>query len=371
MPLNNSQSITESDSGTQPNRFQPLTFSGAAVDYFKIHFVNLLLSIITIGLYVPWARVRHRRFFYSNTRILGDGIDYLARGIDLLKGWLIAMAVLISYNILPMIDNEYAVFQLGYTGALILLAPWAINKSLQFNARNLVWRDVRFKWDGTYLGVAIYLFLGPLLGILSFGLLLPIFSRLMSHYIAKHYSFSTTRFTIETSLANFYKAALAAVGVFIGVVIVVAVPVALYLFFAGNGEQGLTSVFAHSQGTIITAIFAGQLVFIGLIMAVTTYYRAVTRNLMVNGLALGDDIRFRSDISAIRLVVITLQNAVVSILSLSLLWPWAQVRKYRYMVDNTWLRPNGDLDHFIDQQQAKSSALGDALSEAGGIEISI
>jgi len=371
MPHNDSQNITESDAATLPNRFQPLTFSGTAGDYFKIHFVNLFLSIITIGLYVPWARVRHRRFFYSNTRILGDGIDYLARGIDLLKGWLIAMAVLISYNILPMIDNEYAVFQLGYTGALILLAPWAINKSLQFNARNLVWRDVRFKWDGTYFGVAIYLFLGPLIGLLSFGLLLPIFSRLMRHYIAKHYSFGTTRFTIETSLADFYKAALAAVGVFIGVVMVVAIPVALYLFFTGNGKQGLTSVFAHSQGTIITLIFGGQLLFIGLIMAVTTYYRAVTRNLMVTGLALGDDIRFRSDISAVRLVVITLQNAVLSILSLSLLWPWAQVRKYRYMVDNTWVRPNGDLDHFIDQQQANSSALGDALSEAGGIEISI
>ena len=371
MPHNDSQNITESNPGTLPNRFQPLTFSGTAGDYFKIHFVNLFLSIITIGLYVPWARVRHRRFFYSNTRILGDGIDYLARGIDLLKGWLIAMAVLISYNILPIIDNEYAVFQLGYTGALILLAPWAINKSLQFNARNLVWRDVRFKWDGTYFGVAIYLFLGPLIGLLSFGLLLPIFSRLMRHYIAKHYSFGTTRFTIETSLTDFYKAALAAVGVFIGVVMVIAIPVALYLFFTGNGEQGLTSVFAHSQGTIITLIFGGQLLFIGLIMAVTTYYRAVTRNLMVTGLALGDDIRFRSDISAFRLVVITLQNAVLSILSLSLLWPWAQVRKYRYMVDNTWVRPNGDLDHFIDQQQANSSALGDALSEAGGIEISI
>ena len=73
-------------------RFEKLEFTGTAWSYFKIYFINILLTLLTLGLYVPWARVRRRRYFYSNTRIMGDGIDYLATGFDLLKGWLLVLA---------------------------------------------------------------------------------------------------------------------------------------------------------------------------------------------------------------------------------------------------------------------------------------
>lgn len=37
-----------------------LRFSGSGGEYFRVWIVNLLLSIVTLGLYTPWARRRTR-----------------------------------------------------------------------------------------------------------------------------------------------------------------------------------------------------------------------------------------------------------------------------------------------------------------------
>ncbi|MFT6387486.1 MAG: hypothetical protein ACJAUP_000857 [Cellvibrionaceae bacterium] len=42
-----------------------LRFEGKGFEYFKIWMVNILLTIVTLGLYYPWAKVRHLRYFYG------------------------------------------------------------------------------------------------------------------------------------------------------------------------------------------------------------------------------------------------------------------------------------------------------------------
>ncbi|MDR3346857.1 MAG: DUF898 domain-containing protein, partial [Campylobacteraceae bacterium] len=37
-------------------------FRGNATDFFAIWFVNLLLSLITLGIYSPWAKVRNNQY---------------------------------------------------------------------------------------------------------------------------------------------------------------------------------------------------------------------------------------------------------------------------------------------------------------------
>lgn len=45
----------------------PIEFHGTAKEYFGIWIVNVLLSIITLGVYGAWAKVRDRKYFYGNT----------------------------------------------------------------------------------------------------------------------------------------------------------------------------------------------------------------------------------------------------------------------------------------------------------------
>ena len=114
---------------------------------------------------------------------------------------------------------------------------------------------------------------------------------------------------------------------------------------------------------------AGLLLFI--LFAITgSYYRALTRNIMVGSLRLQSGIRFRSLVSGFVLAWIILSNLFLTIISLGLLHPWAQVRQYRYLTENTEIRPISDLNGFIDRQLRAGHSVGDAIGEAGGVEIS-
>lgn len=41
----------------------PVAFTGTADEYFRLWIVNVALTFVTLGLYLPWARVRNRQYF--------------------------------------------------------------------------------------------------------------------------------------------------------------------------------------------------------------------------------------------------------------------------------------------------------------------
>ena len=60
-------------------------FHGQGSEFFRIWIVNLVLTILTLGIYSAWAKVRTKRYFYGNTELAGDRFDYLASPIAILK----------------------------------------------------------------------------------------------------------------------------------------------------------------------------------------------------------------------------------------------------------------------------------------------
>jgi uncharacterized membrane protein YjgN (DUF898 family) len=73
----------------------PIEFAGSGWEFFKIWIVNQILSILTLGIYSAWAKVRTNRYFYGNTRLGGSGFEYHAKPITILKGRLIAVGLLL------------------------------------------------------------------------------------------------------------------------------------------------------------------------------------------------------------------------------------------------------------------------------------
>src|SRR5213595_3667807 len=67
----------------RPLRFE---FIGSGSEYFRIWIVNTLLTIVTLGIYSAWAKVRTMQYFYRNTRLDGASFDYHGRASAILKG---------------------------------------------------------------------------------------------------------------------------------------------------------------------------------------------------------------------------------------------------------------------------------------------
>src|SRR6266513_5631580 len=71
--------------------FVSLRFTGQAGEYFRIWIVNICLSIVTLGIYSAWAKVRRKRYFYGNTLLGDSAFEYLADPKAILKGRIVVV----------------------------------------------------------------------------------------------------------------------------------------------------------------------------------------------------------------------------------------------------------------------------------------
>ena len=264
----------------EPQRIQ---FSGRGSEYFGIWIVNVLLSIVTLGVWTAWAKVRRVRYFQGHTRILGDPLEYHATGWMIFKGRFLAILVLVAFsistNFLAFVHPAAPVIP-GL--ALLAIYPWAINMSLRFSARMTSWRNVHFRWRGTYWGVFKVFFLWPLAGALSLGTCYPLAARAIRHYLANNYQFGTMNFSADSRVKPYYAAFgwsllfLIAVSITAAVVVGVAAGVMSAISPTGVGAGA-------SQASVFLSSFVSVIMFLlsGLVFTI------LTRNIIINSLRLG------------------------------------------------------------------------------------
>ncbi|MDQ1363420.1 MAG: hypothetical protein QG652_1281 [Pseudomonadota bacterium] len=180
----------------------PFEFTGTARQYFGIWIVNLLLTIITLGIYSAWAKVRTKRYFYGNTLLGGSPFDYLADPLAILKGWAIAVAVLIAYN---LSTNIFPVSSLLLLPLMMIVLPWVVVRAMCFRARNSAWRNIRFGFKKSYGEAAMVFILFPVLIIITLGLFLPYYYYAMNRFMVNNSGYGTTLFQFHATAKDFYR----------------------------------------------------------------------------------------------------------------------------------------------------------------------
>ena len=205
---------------------------------------------------------------------------------------------------------------------------------------------------------------------------MPLASKGMRDYVAARYTFGSAGFTSDAGLGSYYGAGFKTVLLFLILFVpvvalcmaVLAQPIALML----SGVTGLNDPALQimlSDPTLSALLYAVPVILILLFMITGSYYQALTRNIMLDGLRLRGGIRFRSNMSGLVLGWIVVSNLFLVVVSLGLLQPWAQVRRYRYLTETIEIRPIAEMRGFIDRQLKAGGSVGDAVGEAGGLEI--
>ena len=324
----------------------PFLFRGSAAEYFGIWIVNVFLSVLTLGIYSAWAKVRRQRYFLGNTWLDGHNFEYHARPVAILKGRIAVFAIVIVYNLLLQLSPAFGVLGLGYLAAL----PWLVNASLSFNARMTSHRNVRFGFSGDYGTAFATYVLMPFAVALSLGVLLPVFSRMATRYVGDNLRYGTARFRTETPLGPLYGSFGLGILVLVGVWMVVGGLGAAISAAAGGSEGGIVAAGA--------GFYVGLAVF-------ALFYGAGVRNAMLNAMILGAGHRLVSRVGRLAMVWIGVTNFLAILASLGLLRPWAAVRRWRYLAAATALMPAGLLDDFVADQAAAGNV---AASEFADIE---
>lgn len=344
-------------------RMLPITFHGSGKEYFGIWIVNILLTIVTLGIYSAWAKVRDKRYFNGNTELDGHRFDYHAEPVKILIGRIIVMVFLGVMSLLSNFSVPTAILAL----VLYLMAlPWAIVRGLRFNANMTSYRNVRFHFYGRKRDALMAYIVWPYLAMLSLLTLVPFASRANARFLGNGHAYGTARFSANPPLKPYYKAMgvtiLAALGTMVLLICVLFVSMLILPQGGPIGEEGMSlSTLMQSMGTMVGIILAY------LLMIFTFFiYTARSRNIGFNNLHLDGGHEFRSTITARRFAWILVTNTILIILTLTLFTPWAKVRLARYLADNTQMVAACDLDSFVEGEIDETGvASGEFLSIEG------
>jgi uncharacterized membrane protein YjgN (DUF898 family) len=360
---------------------EPFAFTGNARDYFRIWIVNLFLTIATLGLYSPWAKVRKKRYLYGHTWLAGSNFDYHGNPWAILKGRLVAFTAFVAYTLATHFSPR--------AGAVVLLVmmpaiPWLILRSFAFNAANSSWRHLRFGYEGRYADAlrAIVPFLPIPIATLFFPLepgrvptprdavvaLLPslIFLVFYPYVRARlvHLRLDGTRLGEERCRCTLRTSS------FYGVYAIAALLVMGLGVFAGLAASvgGLAAVFAGSPDLGMVSIFVAYMSVAVVVMAFT---QSRTSNLVFENTALGEGIRFSSRLKARGLARLYGLNVIAILCTAGLAIPWAVTRTLRYRASCVAVEAGVPLEHFTRRTTDAVSATGEEMGDMFALDVSL
>lgn len=324
-------------------------FSGRAGEYFGIWFVNLLLSIITLGIYSAWAKVRTERYFYANTSLAGATFEYLASPIAILKGRLIAYAVVIALALSSRFSPGLYLLLIVGVGALM---PALITWSLRFRARNSAWRGLTFRFDNGAPEAYGPFMLWAWISGLTLSLLYPAMKRRQHEFVVEGHRYGVKRFSFQATTGQYYGPYLVVAGFVVGGAILMTIVTGML------SDSGLVGKQAMGMG-FVAGLLGFYLAFFALIVSMRVRYA----NLMWNNTRLGPH-KFVSTLRVRDLLWIYASNLLVILITVGLAVPWAMVRLARYRADHFTLVASGEMDEFVAASESRAGAAGAELVDA-------
>jgi uncharacterized membrane protein YjgN (DUF898 family) len=341
---------------------QPLAFTGRYGEYFRIWLVNLALSIVTLGFYSPWAKVRRLEYFWRNTRLDGASFDYHGAPVAILKGRIIGLMLFAAYSLTA---KAGVFFHLAALAAIAAVMPLLLFGTLRFRLHNTSYRGIRFRFTGE-LKDAYLAFLGwPIVAGLSFFTLAPLAHQRMKSYEHQHAAFGRTAFSADIKAGPFYAAYLVVFFGTIGAFMVVGMALGFIVAMSGLAAQGAAkgpppSAPPAPPPWLLLAILVMYLLAI---LGTQSFLRSRITNATWNATTLGAH-RFISRVKARHLLWLTFSNVLATVATLGLFTPIAQIRTARYIVGAFTIAPGSSFDEV---QAAEPDAVGAIGEEAAGL----
>ena len=304
-----------------PGQIQRLSFHGSGGSLLGIHIVNVFLTIITLGIYYFWAKVRVRSYVLSQTEFAGDRFAYHGTGKELLVGFLKAVLLIgVPFFLLRVgIDfvargpiAQAVAGSLSYVALLAFLA-FATIGARRYRLSRTSWRGLRFSFRGQLLEFVKLFVGGWLISTITLGLYYPFFDTRRHGFLMSHSYFGSERFS-----------------------------------FDGRGKD----LFGRFLLTILLTLPTLGLCWFWFLARKQRYFWEHTSF----GAA-----RFQCTVTGGRLLALNLGNAIILVLTLGFGWPWVVVRNARFAC--TYVVLEGSLDLTMVQQEAQAvSTTGEGLA---------
>lgn len=309
----------------QQGRNNAISFHGSNSQFWGLALYNILLTVITLGIYYPWAKCAIRKFLWQETEVGGSRLEWHGTGLEMFRGFIKAYAIvgslLLIINFGPYFlppEMVLGVILIAYMGILSLI-PLAIHGMARYRFSRTSLRGIYFGYRGRigeFYGLTIKDFL---LTIVTLGIYGFWFQTNVRRYVMQHARFGNVEADYE-----------------------------------GQGGEllGLTFV----QG-ILTAITF----YIYLPWAIIEIMKFHVNNtsLVQNG----NRHYFRTDAKGGAYFIVLIKAFFITVFSLGIAAPVAQLMVHKFIVNSLSIEGNFDFDNIEQTEDEYRDATGDDMGE--------
>jgi uncharacterized membrane protein YjgN (DUF898 family) len=280
---------------------RPVRFTGSAGAYWRLLIRGAVLLAITLGIYRFWLATDVRRFLWAHTEVAGESLEYTGTAVELLLGFLIAIAIIVPLNVAIFL----AAFALGMGEAsgiyafllLAFLGQYAVYRARRYRLTRTVFRGVRFHQTGSAWRYAVCSVFWWALIALTIGLAYPFAQAALERFKMRHTHYGNLVGRFEGSGFNLFLRGLPMWLLVIGP-LVLAVVVAIGLvdwtaiaeIIERGGEDRLARIEGVNPGLFYALVVAGVAVVMSVLMAMFLFpvFQALVLRWWLSGIRLGD-----------------------------------------------------------------------------------
>lgn len=332
-------------------------FTAENKEFWKLEIRNILLTIVTLGIYSPWASVSRRKYMGQHTFLDGANFEYTADPKIILRSRLVFFGLYVVLGIIPILGQ---LIQL----VCMLAMPWAMACSIAFHAKNTIYRGARFSFLVGMKETYIYVFKAGFLNAITLGLALPVVMRMATCFVIEHLSLGGKPFSMEGDNKPFIKLSMTYALQFGGCLVAI-----FGLFFLSASTK------SGGDPSVILGMLFGLGLFAAFVAAMWVSYNTMAKvaNLLIGQIRFGGH-RLESNQVGADLFWLGITNLLLVVCTFGLAFPIAVLRMRRYRYDRLKVHANGPLLQGVEldpdgKGRAGTDALGSgAMDIFGGFE---
>ncbi|MCX2738865.1 YjgN family protein [Pontibacter anaerobius] len=180
-----------------------LAFRGKGSELFSIQIVNIVLMLVTLGLYYPWAKAKNLQYVYRKTELAGSPFTFHGTGKEMFIGFIKGLGIIaVLYGVLffGVFSHDltiYAVCVLAFFAGVSALIPVAIHGMMRYRTSRTSWRGIHMGYRGTLGSIFKVYFVNLLLTILTLGVYGAWFTVNLRKEVIGNLRFGNARFSFE------------------------------------------------------------------------------------------------------------------------------------------------------------------------------
>lgn len=340
-------------------------FDGTWREFAPIAFTNLLLMIVTLGIYRFWATTRERQYLWSRTRFVDERLEWAGTGMELFVGFLLVLVLFgVPYFILSFGAQALALRGHGALAAVLTFGSLlmifylygvARYRALRYRLSRTHWRGIRGGSDDPGFGYGLTCMWKTVVGWLPLGLLVPWSMTSLWNDRWNRLSFGPFPFEVRASASGLMGRYL----------LFYLAPIVLFIVLAVLGVAGMRSGAQFTEADAAGFIFAmvlGILVFyvvLGLIAL--AFYAKFFREVV--GATRWRELEFSFNASTRDWLVLFLGDIALVVCTLGIGLIFLSYRHWKFFV--THMEATGEilLDE-LTQSETRMAAQGEGLLDA-------